>query len=126
MGGELTPSADRKVRRGSGYLPLTGTASELSAACTGTWTGPSGDGGGQCTSSESVCPKGCADLQTDANNCGSCICGSGSCLDFVADCTPYNGGYQIFQNGVLVANTITQATCTTCLTLSTGELLCLK
>jgi hypothetical protein len=74
-----------------------GTASELRSTCSGTWTGPSGgnpdagsgnpdgggnkpdggggnlDGGGvQCVGSQVICPKGCADLDNDADNCGSC------------------------------------------------------
>jgi hypothetical protein len=34
-------------------------------------TGGTG-GSGPCADGESQCPKGCANLQTDANNCGSC------------------------------------------------------
>lgn len=65
-----------------------GTASVLAQACQGVWTSgdPMGpptdmktssntDGGvigNECTSPEVVCPKGCANLQTDVNNCGSC------------------------------------------------------
>jgi hypothetical protein len=63
-----------------------GDAAELSQACAGSWStgdGSGHDGGmtlggpdmgqpGECTSQQVVCPKGCANLQNDVNNCGSC------------------------------------------------------
>jgi hypothetical protein len=64
-----------------------GSATELSQACAGSWStgdGSGHDGGmtldgpdmgmqqGECTSPQVVCPKGCANLQNDVNNCGSC------------------------------------------------------
>lgn len=35
-------------------------------------SGSGSSGGGTCTGAQVQCPKGCADLQTDVNNCGSC------------------------------------------------------
>ena len=55
-----------------------GTASSSSGGSSGS-SGSGSGGSGTCASNQVVCPKGCADIETDLNNCGSCgyVCATG-------------------------------------------------
>jgi hypothetical protein len=77
-----------------------------------------GSSGGACSSPEVTCPKGCANLETDVNNCASCgyVCPAGP-SGTAASCVAGACKYACSTPGETLCTTLSEAT--VCLNLET-------
>ncbi len=91
---------------GGGQAGLGGFAGGALAGSGGATAGGGGAAGSEsCSAPQIMCPKGCADLQTDPKNCGSCGFACSATAGSKAACTDGKCGIECMQATRFVGTT---------------------